>query len=220
MYATADNKDSEDDSHAEDASTGDNDTDATDNDRDNVEDEENAEEVVDDDEGNEEGEEDVDDKVANQSIPIFDTYWSFDFQPIDKVHRFPIDAVVGCLATTVRAFDPTAYITSWNNGSTRRIWSTTTVPTTDTAMKNFVEDPHTCWSKWYILRQNPVRASMTLSEIKQNPEFGAWIRAQGLFLDVSEISCIRPTLSGFFYRKLPHSSRIPIFKGYLQATYT
>lgn len=117
------------------------------------------------------------------------------------------------MATAVRSVDPTAYIASWNNGSNQRIWSTATVPTTDEEMNNFVEDPHTSSVGTFGRLYGRLRfmTSMSLSSIKQNPDFGNWIRTQGLFLEASEIPCTRPRLLGFFDRTLPHTSRIHIF---------
>lgn len=162
---------------------------------------------------------DVDTAVSNAD-PLYDANWLFEFKLKSKVDQFKIDAIMGCLATALRSVDSTACIASWNNLSQETIWSVATVPKTDEEMMNFVEDPHTSKVGIHgrLYGRLRILSSMTLAEFKQNQDFGNWIRAEGLFLDISEIPCTRPKMLGFFDRKLPHASRIDIFKGFLQST--
>lgn len=186
------------------------------------------EEVVDsnDDAEDEEHNQDTDEEeaaaegTADNPVPLYDSKWLFEFLPKEQVDRFKIDSIVGCLATAVRMVDPKAYIVSWDNTSKKRIWSKETVPKTDAEMEHFVEDPHTSSVGTFGRLYGRLRfiTSMKLMDIKLNPEFAAWIRAQGLFLDSSEIPNTRPKLIGFFDRKLPHTSRIDVFKGFLKKT--
>lgn len=150
---------------------------------------------------------------------VFDTNWLFEYHPKEHIDQFKIDFLLGGLITAVRRVDPKAYIKSWDDTSTSKLWSKETIPKIAKEVASFVEDPHTTSAGAHGKLYGRIRmvTNMTLYDIKLNNAFGIWIRAYGLFLDISEIPSTRPTLVGFFDHILPHTTRIDMFQNFLHS---
>lgn len=73
----------------------------------------------------------------------YTTVVDFHIRPQDSVVEFNLEEIFLGMLVAFTGVDPTMWFKSWNLGNANRIYSLETIPTTEVAMKEFVEDAHT-----------------------------------------------------------------------------
>jgi hypothetical protein len=148
--------------------------------------------------------------------PIIIQY-NIQVKPQTVTAEFQIELIIRSLLSTMQDVDLTAAILFHTDKSAPNLVHNDMIPTTDSEMSKYVEDP--CASSSGVHGKLSARltfqTTMTFPAIKRDAKVSAWIQQYGLFFDKSELRTTRTTYIGFFDKKLPHGTRIPIFTSLL-----